>query len=234
MKMAEEPNITPAQTNDGTPPAKDTPPVDKDKPAEGDKPPVDKDKKVEGDKPPVDKDKKVEGDEPPVDKDKKVEGDDKTSPESYSDFTLPEGVELDEALMAKATPIFKELNLSQEDAQKLVDLQAEMVQEGARSQGESFNQLMKDWQNESANDKEFGGDKFEENIGIAKLAIDKFGTPELKELMEDHGVGNHPEMIRFMWKIGSLLKEDVPGGISNATSEKKSRTDILYPKESKK
>ena len=159
-----------------------------------------------------------------------VEGEDPISPESYSDFTLPEGVVLDEALLGKAAPIFKELNLTQEQAQKLVDLQAEMVQEGARSQSESFNQLIEGWQNESKNDKEFGGEQFDENVATAKLAIDKFGTPELKQLMEDHGVGNHPEMIRFMWNIGKLMKEDVPGGFSAASSEKKDRTEIMYPK----
>lgn len=209
--MADEPAITPADTSGDTPPA------------EGDTPPVD----TSGDTPPV-------GDDTPPTDDKDTTGsdDDGTAPESYSDFTLPEGVELDAALLEKAAPIFKELGLSQDAAQKLVDFQAEMVKEGEQSQTDTFNTLVEGWQNESKNDKEFGGDKFDENIGIAKLAIDEFGTPEFKELMEDHGVGNHPEMIRFMLKIGTLLKEDVPGGFSAATSEKKDRVSTLYPNDS--
>jgi hypothetical protein len=122
------------------------------------------------------------------------------------------------------------LGLNQEQAQKLVDLQAEMVKEGERGQAEAFNQLKQEWETNSRNDKEFGGEKFDENVGIAKLAMDKFGTDALKDLMHDHAVGNHPEMIRFMWNIGKLLKEDVPGGIGGATSEKKSRTEVLYGK----
>lgn len=160
-----------------------------------------------------------------------ADGDDQTSPESYSDFTLPEGVELDVALMEKATPLFKELGLNQEQAQKLIDLQAEMVQEGARSQAETFSQLMSDWQEQARNDKEFGGDKFEESVTIARGAIDKFGTPELKQLMEDHMVGNHPEMIRFMYNVGKLTQEDVPGVPGGNVNEQKSRVDILYPKD---
>ena len=163
----------------------------------------------------------------------KVDESDPVSPEFYSDFTLPEGVTLDEAALGKAAPIFKELGLNQEQAQKLVDLQAEMVQEGARSQTETFDQLIDGWKKDAENDKEFGGDKFEESISTASLAVEKFGTPEFKQLMEDHGVGNHPEMIRFMVKVGSLLREDVPGGTVGASTQKKDRVSVLYPNESK-
>lgn len=201
------PAVTPAATDTDTPPAAtDTPPVGDDTPpAATDIPPVGDD-----DKPKVD-----EGAA--------------TSPESYSDFKLPEGVELDSLALEKAAPIFKELDLTQEQAQKLVDLQAEMVQEGTRSQEETLNQLIDGWQEESKNDKEFGGEKFEENAAVARLAVEKFGTPELKQLMEDHGVGSHPEMVRFMWNIGKLLKEDVPGGLTSAASQKKDRISTLYP-----
>lgn len=212
--MAEDvPAIEPADTSGDTPLAgDDTPPVDTSTPLAGDDTTTTDDKS---------------GD------DTTGSDDDGIAPESYSDFTLPEGVELDAALLEKAAPIFKELGLSQDAAQKLVDFQAGLVKEGEQSQTDAFNNLIEGWQDESKNDKEFGGDKFDENIGIAKLAIDKFGTPEFKQLMEDHGVGNHPEMIRFMLKIGTLLKEDVPGGFSAATSEKKDRISTLYPNDSK-
>ena len=152
-----------------------------------------------------------------------------TSPDTYADFVMPEGVELDSALLTEATPLFKELGLNQEQAQKLVDFQAKQVKASSESQVDAFNQLMNDWQEQSKNDKEFGGDKFEENVGIARLAIDKFGTPELKQLLEEHGVGNHPEVIRFMVKVGKLTAEDVPGGTTTATSKAQDRVSLLYP-----
>ena len=152
-----------------------------------------------------------------------------TSPDTYADFAMPEGVELDSALLAEATPLFKDLGLNQEQAQKLVDFQAKQVKASSESQVDAFNQLMNDWQDQSKNDKEFGGDKFEENVGIARSAIDKFGTPELKQLLEEHGVGNHPEVIRFMVKVGKLTAEDVPGGTTTATSVAQDRVSLLYP-----
>lgn len=152
-----------------------------------------------------------------------------TTPDTYADFAMPEGVPVDSALLNEATPLFKELGLNQEQAQKLVDFQAKQVQASSQSNVDAFNQLMNDWQEQSRNDKEFGGDAFEESIGVARSAIDKFGTPELKQLLEEHGVGNHPEVIRFMVKVGKLTAEDVPG-VSNApTSKAQDRVSLLYP-----
>jgi len=152
-----------------------------------------------------------------------------TAPETYADFAMPEGMEPNVELLEAATSIFKELGLTQEQAQKLVDLNAQQVQAGEAGQVEAYNQMMDDWKNDSMQDKEFGGDAFEENVGIARAAVDKFGTPELKELLETHGLGNHPEMIRFMIKVGRLTAEDVPGSSGSPSQSKKDRAETLYP-----
>lgn len=155
-------------------------------------------------------------------------GDQSTPPETYADFTMPEGVELDAAAVEQFAPVFKDLGLTQDQAQKLVDIEASRVQASEAGQVEAFNQLIDGWKNESLNDSEFGGDKFEESIGQAQKAIGEFGSPELKKLLDEHGVGNHPAMVRFMVKVGQTLKEDSPGG-GKPTGGKKDRVDVLYP-----
>jgi hypothetical protein len=157
---------------------------------------------------------------------------DGTPLDAYADFVMPEGVTLDEAVLAEANPIFKELGLNQEQAQKLVDIYAKQVQAGSQKQADDFGQLMNDWRDQSKNDSEFGGDKFEENVKIAQAAISKYGTPELKQLFEDHGVGNHPEVVRFMVRVGRTLKEDVPGTTGDSTSAAQDRVSLLYPNDS--
>lgn len=149
--------------------------------------------------------------------------------ESYADFTLPEGMELDEKALEGAAPLFKEIGATQEQAQKLIDIAAGMVQAGAQKQAESFSQIVEDWRKQSEQDSEFGGDKLEENVRLAQEALNKFGTPELKQLMTDYGIGNNPEVIRFMVKIGKLTKEDQPGSASGAATPTKDRLSILYP-----
>lgn len=157
-----------------------------------------------------------------------TEGSD-TPPDTYADFVLPEGMSLDEGALAEAVPMFKELGLTQEQSQKVIDLYAKQVQAGSEKQVDDFNQLMNDWRDKSQNDREFGGDKFNESVKTARAAINEYGTPELKQLLEDHGVGNHPEVVRFMVRVGRTLKEDVPGSSGSAASKTADRVSILYP-----
>ncbi len=160
------------------------------------------------------------------------EGDD-VVPETYADFNLPEGVTMDESMLDEVIPMFKDIGATQEQAQKFIDLQAKQVQAGEQKQVDTFNQLMNDWLDQSKNDGEFGGDKFIENVKIAQSAVTRYGTPELKQLLDDHGVGNHPEMIRFMVRVGHTIKEDTPGESGNNASKKLDRAEVLYPKKDK-
>ena len=150
-------------------------------------------------------------------------------PDTYADFTMPEGMPVDTALLEAAAPVFKDLGLSQEQAQKLVDFQASRVQAGLANDVDAFEQMIGGWKTDARNDSEFGGDKYDESTSIAAAAVEKFGTPEFKRLLNDHGVGDHPEMIRFMLKVGRLTKEDVPGGTSAPQSRESSRVNDLYP-----
>lgn len=154
-----------------------------------------------------------------------------TAPGTYSDFAMPEGIELDAKLLESATPLFKELGLTQEQAQKVVDFEAARVAEQARSQAEAFEQLKADWRDQSMNDPEFGGEAFEENVSTAREALKKFGDAELSQLMEDYGIGNHPAVIRALVKIGKLTREDNPSGDRGAPASKKDRVSVMYSKE---
>jgi hypothetical protein len=171
----------------------------------------------------------VEGSAAPTGDGDTGEGEQGTAPDTYADFAMPEGMPVDTAVLESATPLFKELGLSQEQAQKLVDFQAAQVQAGSQAQVDAFNQLTEDWRTQSMNDPEFGGDKFDENVSIARSAIESFGTPELKQLLEDHGVGNHPEIIRFMINVGKLTQEDNPGSGGHQSRPAPDRVALLYP-----
>lgn len=69
------------------------------------------------------------------------------------------------------------------------------------------------WQEACRTDPEFGGAQFDANLAIAKKSYDMFATDELKNILEQTGFGNHPEVLRLFHKIGKLLGEDkVVGG----------------------
>jgi len=163
---------------------------------------------------------KVEGDKPKTDE-AKPEG----APEKY-EFTMLEGVELDAGLAERAEPVLRELNLTNDQANKLATLIASERVSEAQRQSDAYTQQVKDWGDQAAADPEFGGTAFEKNAPIAQRAIAQFGTPELKALMEN-GLGNHPEMIRFAFRVGKALGED--GGVDgNKASTPRSAADVMY------
>src|SRR5687767_12536146 len=77
------------------------------------------------------------------------------APEKYEDFTLPEGIELDQAAMEGFLPVAKELNLTQEQAQKLVDLQTAYVKNAADAQAKAWDKQLTEWADAARADKEF-------------------------------------------------------------------------------
>ena len=124
-------------------------------------------------------------------------------PESY-ELKMPEGVQLDSAAAEEFTAIAKELKLDQAAAQKLADIGAKM----ATRQAEAHAQLVETWTEQVKTDKEIGGDKLDQNLGIARKAIDTFGSPELKALLNSTGLGNHPEVVKLAFKVGKAISED--------------------------
>jgi hypothetical protein len=78
-----------------------------------------------------------------------------------------------------------------------------------------------DWRQQATTDKEFGGDQLNANLAVAKKAMDAFGTPELTKLLNESGLGNHPEVIRVFYRAGKAISED--GFVSGQSTQ--SRVD---------
>lgn len=122
---------------------------------------------------------------------------------TYS-FTAPEGVELDKVAVEEFTALAKELKLPAEKAQAAVNLVAAMRQREADAHAEQ----VAGWAEALKTDKDFGGEQFDANVAVAKQALDKFGTPDMKALLNQTGLGNHPEVVKLLWKVGQAISED--------------------------
>lgn len=148
------------------------------------------------------------------------------APEKYEFQPVEGDAPVDPQVLAQFAEVAKELNLSQDQAQSMLDKVAPVMQ--AR-QLEQIAAVQAEWADTSKADKEFGGDALSENLATAKKALDTFGTPELRTLLNDSGMGNHPEVIRFMVRTGKAISEDrfvngQPGKQSQAGDAKR-----LYP-----
>lgn len=162
---------------------------------------------------------------------KKPEGEEKKpptgAPEEYADFKMPEGVALDGEMTGEFKTVAKELNLTQDQAQRLADLGARQAQKAAGANTEVIKQARAEWSAAAAADKEFGGEGFKGNMAYARKALDTFGTPELRDVLNGSGLGDHPEFIRFMYRAGKAISADtfVPGGAAKAP---KTDAEVFY------
>lgn len=152
------------------------------------------------------------------------------APEVYADFVAPEGVTLDPAILDEFKPIAKELNLPQEQAQKVVDLGAKMVQRTIDGIFSQHQEKVGNWLKEAEGDAEIGADI---KLGKDSAALRAFNTitkgdEKVKQMVDESGIGNHPEFLRIFYRISKQMREDtfeIPGTGGLSTSP----GDLLYP-----
>jgi hypothetical protein len=151
-------------------------------------------------------------------------------PEKY-EFKAPDGVTFDQAQIDAFSPIAKELGLTNDQAQKLVDFHTATVTNATAAVAQARVAETAKWGEQSAADADFGGVKFKENTGIAVKALDKFGTPALRQALDASGMGNHPEVFRLLWKIGKSISEDTfsSGNGGGGGAPRLSAAKTLFP-----
>lgn len=170
------------------------------------------------------------------------------APETYADFTAPEGYTLDKAAIDAATPIFKELGLSQEAAQKLVAFHASQMIEAAKAPQATYEATRTEWQTKVKSDPELtaavsggktGLEAVKLDIGRALNALGDAGlAAEFKAAMDLTGAGDHPAFVKTLWKLSSFITEGKPvqgtgpsphGQRAPGTTDRPSPAQALYP-----
>ena len=129
-----------------------------------------------------------------------------TEPEEFK-FDVPETMNLDEATVAKLGEAARDMNLTGDQTQKLLEAVAPALVE---QHEKTLKTLVDDWVKEVANDATVGGDKLESNMAIAAKAVETFGDESLTDLLEAEGMplSKHPGMFRFLVKVGAAISED--------------------------
>ncbi len=146
----------------------------------------------------------------------KLEAKPEGAPEKYGDFKAPDGYTLSADTIAAATPIFKELGLNQDQAQKLVDFHAKAMLDAAKAPQADYAALRTDWQTKVKSDTEIlgatsggktGMDAVKLDIGRAFAALPPALASEMKEAMDLTGAGDHPAIVKGMWKLAQFVTE---------------------------
>lgn len=171
------------------------------------------------------------------------------APEKYADFKVPDGVTLDAKTLEAATPIFKDLGLTQDQAQKLIDFQTAQMKELAAAPKAVFEQVNAEWSAKTLADPEISGAVSGGKTGIDAVkydisrALDSISDPKLKsefrDVMNVTGAGNHPAFVKTFWKLSQRIAEGshVPGSNPSpagqrapGSSDRPTAAQAMYPK----
>lgn len=153
-----------------------------------------------------------------------------TAPSGGYELKLPEKTLLNNAAVQSTAAIAQELGLNNEQAQKLLEHQSQAVTAYQQSQQQVWNNQTKAWRDAVAADPEIGGPHLEANVAHARAVINKYGSPAFVAALNETGLGNHPELVRFVVNIGKAAADDgtlVSGARGGAGQ--KTLADNLYP-----
>lgn len=149
-------------------------------------------------------------------------------PEKY-EFKAPEGMELDAKAVEAFSPVAKELGLTQEAAQKIVDLYAAQVKGQSDAALKSTMEMRANWRKEVLSSPTAKDDIAFAKKGLAKAVAD---DPEAKELFTGPAswLSDHPAVVRTFARLGRMLGEAVmhEEGAAGGT-QKVSDADLMYP-----
>lgn len=138
---------------------------------------------------------------------KEAEQQQQTAPEHYV-LKNANGEDVEPQELEMMSRMFKDVNLSQEQAQKLYSAYEKEQGTFIQQSQKEFNKMRDDWFNQTISDPQLGG----QNIGQTKLCIKRVmqqcGNKELSDFLNKTGLGFNPAMVRFMTKVGELLGND--------------------------
>lgn len=129
-----------------------------------------------------------------------------------------------------------QLGLNNQQAETIYQAYQQDIAERDQASQQNFEQFEVD--NLNALQQEWG-DQFNHNLEMARRAFMNFATPEAVQVIEETGMGNHPELLKVFARIGEVLAEDsvLPGtnnsvlGGMNAASAQEQINSLMSDKE---
>lgn len=124
----------------------------------------------------------------------------------------------------------KEKGLTNDQAQELLNQRHDAIQEFVKDRQAENAQVQAQWLEQVKSDPEIGGEAFGQNVEIAKRALDKWASPEIRQYLEETQLGNNPNVVKFFVRIGKAMANDtlvVPGAQSGASG--KTAEERMYP-----
>jgi hypothetical protein len=156
-------------------------------------------------------------------------------PEKY-DFTaleLPKGIELNSDLVEAISPVFKKHGLTQEAANELVKAHADALAKVEATSEATREANFKEWMKTTVTNyqatlkKEWGADT-DAKLAVAQAGMAKVMSPAAKALLDETGLGSHPEFVKAFYQVGLMSREDTPPAVVTPPASGKTAAQVLY------
>lgn len=143
----------------------------------------------------------------------------------YAAIVLPENSSLSADMLAALKQQAAQIKLPLPVVQKWVEQENNRLDQQVKQQAHEKQEQVRVWAQETRALYD------EEEISRAVRAADAFGGPELRQLLEETGLGNHPAIVRTFAAVGKRIAEDISVvGTAQANTDK-TFTQALYAKQ---
>ena len=142
------------------------------------------------------------------------------APESYGDFTLPDGFAIDDEGKSQITELFKGLNLSQKGGQKLVDIFTERMIAQKEAELNALTEQRKQWRASIRQRPNYAAERALAQKGMNAVVKD----PEGVKLFKDSWMSDHPALFNVFVEVGRMVGEDSP--LPNGSPESSGETAV--------
>lgn len=137
------------------------------------------------------------------------------------EFKAPDGASYDPETIKVYGDTAKELGITVESAQKMLDRLVPALQ---GREAANIASVQKGWADALSADQQLGGPKLTESMNNADKALTTYGTQQLRELFDSTGLSKHPEIVRLLNKVHSAVTPDTkvvtgaPAGVGREAS----------------
>lgn len=155
-----------------------------------------------------------------------------TAPIAY-DLKAPDGSLLKDTDIQRIGDFAKANNLSKEQAQAVLASEHSNV---AKIYGDLNNQAKNNtetWMRQVREDNEMGGANYDRSVLHAQRGLNKYFEPGFVKMLNDTGLGNHPELVRGFSRIGALMADDT-AVLPKTNDSVKTKLDVRYDNKGKK
>lgn len=141
---------------------------------------------------------------------------------------LPKDSKLHQTDVDRIAATARERGLSQEQATALLT-EADTAARGFEKRlVETVAAKRAEWVTTVKADPEIGGANLAKTNANAMRVVERFMSPALREELRTTGYGDHPELVRFLSKVGAAMAEDTPPDGGKPAISKPTPEQVLY------